>query len=80
MKMEKGQIAKPSPYVRELDPGIYYWCACGRSESQPFCDGSHLSTPNISVEMVIREKKKVILCGCKQSGAAPFCDGTHRKF
>jgi len=42
--MEKPRIAAKQPAVLSLDPGTYYWCQCGRSRDQPFCDGSHQGT------------------------------------
>ena len=57
----------------------YYWCACGRSQSQPFCDGSHKGTSFVPQEFSVNEDKKAWLCTCKKTGNAPFCDGTHNK-
>lgn len=57
----------------------YYWCACGRSKSQPFCDGSHKNTNFTPKKFKIPESKAVWLCTCKKTNNAPFCDGTHRK-
>jgi CDGSH-type Zn-finger protein len=63
----------------ELDAGTYWWCACGRSKNQPFCDGSHQGSEFSPVEFKLEEKKKVWLCGCKHSAKPPYCDGTHSK-
>ena len=71
-------VAKKGPYVVELDEGTYYWCSCGRSENQPFCDGSHKGTDFEPVEFKATEKKKYGLCGCKHTKKQPFCDGQHR--
>ncbi len=57
----------------------YYWCSCGRSKSQPFCDGSHKDTGFTPKKFSVAENKTVWLCTCKKTGNAPFCDGTHRK-
>ncbi len=67
-----------APYGLELDPGTYFWCACGRSQSQPFCDGSHKGTGFTPVQFAVGEKKKLWLCGCKRTGTPPYCDGTHK--
>lgn len=76
--MSEARIAQKEPYAVELEPGTYYWCACGRSQNQPFCDGSHKVTTLEPVVFEIDEKKTVYLCGCKQTGGQPFCDGTHK--
>ena len=67
------------PFVQEMQPGEYFWCACGESEKQPFCDGSHnrKNTGMRPVKAVIDAAKNVAWCGCKESGSKPFCDGTH---
>lgn len=66
------------PAVLELGSGTYYWCACGRSMKQPFCDGSHKETGFNPVELRIEETKKLALCQCKRTKNAPFCDGAHK--
>jgi CDGSH-type Zn-finger protein len=75
--MDDPVIAQKSPYEVELEAGTYWWCACGRSKNQPFCDGSHEGTEFQPVEFTIAEKQNVSLCGCKWSAEAPFCDGAH---
>jgi CDGSH iron-sulfur domain-containing protein 3 len=70
-------VAQKMPYAMELEPGEYWWCACGRSKNQPFCDGSHQGTGIVPVRMSITEKSQVFLCGCKYTATPPFCDGAH---
>jgi CDGSH-type Zn-finger protein len=74
----KGQIAERKPAVLELEPGEYFWCRCGRSKNQPFCDDSHIGTEFEPLRFVITEKKRYALCQCKQTNNAPFCDATHK--
>ncbi|HOW59677.1 MAG TPA: CDGSH iron-sulfur domain-containing protein [Candidatus Omnitrophota bacterium] len=70
-----------APYVMDMKSGEYWWCACGESAKQPFCDGSHkIKKPGVQpVRAVIDAPKKVAWCGCKASKRMPFCDGTHTK-
>jgi CDGSH-type Zn-finger protein len=76
--MENPEIAQKAPFVMEVQPGTYYWCACGKSKSQPYCDGSHKTTSFTPIKEVITEARKVGWCGCKMSSKKPFCDGTHK--
>jgi len=66
------------PYVKDMKAGTYYWCACGQSNNQPFCDGSHEGTSFEPIEEVISEDRKVAWCGCKHSDNKPYCDGNHK--
>ena len=72
------QIGGKSPAVLELEPGNYWWCTCGKSSKQPFCDGSHKGSSFTPQKIVIKEIKKVALCNCKRSQKGPFCDGAHK--
>lgn len=69
-----------APYVKEEQAGRKFWCACGESENQPYCDGAHArkNTGMRPIPTEIAEPKRVAWCGCKQSATKPFCDGTHR--
>lgn len=76
----KPVIVQKSPYAVDVEAGqTYYWCACGRSSAQPFCDGSHKTTDLSPIEFTAERTETVYLCGCKQSHNKPFCDGTHSK-
>ncbi len=74
------KIAKKGPFEVKLEAGkSYYWCACGQSKNQPFCDGSHKGSEFSPVNFTAKESGPAYLCGCKRSGNKPFCDGTHNK-
>jgi CDGSH-type Zn-finger protein/quercetin dioxygenase-like cupin family protein len=71
-------IANRKGYFWEVKAGKrYLWCSCGRSKSQPFCDGSHAGTDFLPVLFKAERDEDVIFCGCKQTGTRPFCDGAH---
>ena len=67
------------PYMVKLARGDYYWCACGRSARQPYCDGSHRGTLFSPVKVTQAEAGQAALCGCRRSANKPFCDGSHSK-
>ncbi|MGB4829332.1 MAG: CDGSH iron-sulfur domain-containing protein [Paracoccaceae bacterium] len=72
-------IAQKAPYPVEVEAGkSYFWCACGRSAKQPFCDGSHKGSSFVPLKFTAEETKKVFLCGCKHSANKPYCDGSHK--
>jgi CDGSH-type Zn-finger protein len=76
----KPQVPQYWPYLQELAPGDYLWCACGRSKIQPFCDGSHPGSGFEPVKFTVTARSGMLwLCGCKQSRHKPFCDGSHNK-
>ena len=77
--MKTAKIAQKKPYVIDEEAGKKYWCACGESKNQPYCDGSHKGTGFSPQEVEFSEAKKVAWCGCKQSAKGAFCDGTHSK-
>jgi CDGSH iron-sulfur domain-containing protein 3 len=77
--MEEPTIAAKQPKQLDLKPGTYYWCACGRSKGQPFCDGSHQGTSFTPKQFELKEARQVWLCQCKHTGNPPYCDGSHKK-
>jgi CDGSH-type Zn-finger protein len=70
-------IFQKFPLVQKQNAGSYWWCACGRSKTQPFCDGSHKGTGLAPKQVDLTEAKTVAWCGCKHSKSPPFCDGSH---
>jgi CDGSH-type Zn-finger protein/mannose-6-phosphate isomerase-like protein (cupin superfamily) len=72
-------VARYKPYYEELEGGkSYLWCACGRSKTQPHCDGSHRGTGIVPVKYRAKEGgEEVLFCGCKHTADQPFCDGAH---
>ncbi len=77
--MSKPEIAQKSPYAVAVEAGKnYWWCSCGKSKGQPFCDGSHKGSEFTPVEYKATENGTVYFCGCKNSKNAPLCDGTHK--
>jgi CDGSH iron-sulfur domain-containing protein 3 len=71
-------IAARVPTMMELEEGTYWWCKCGKSKNQPWCDGSHAGSEFEPVEITITEKRRYALCQCKFSKKSAFCDGTHK--
>ena len=73
-------IAQKAPYPTEVEAGkTYFWCACGKSAKQPFCDGSHKGSEFSPVKHTAEKDGKVFFCGCKHSSKGCLCDGTHAK-
>jgi CDGSH-type Zn-finger protein len=72
-------IAQKSPLVQKMAAGTYWWCACGLSKGQPFCDGSHKGTGIAPTKVELTEEKTVAWCGCKHSANGCYCDGSHKK-
>jgi len=79
-QMSQPEIAQKAPYKVDVEAGkSYFWCACGRSARQPFCDGSHKGTEFVPQKFVPDADGAVFFCGCKHTGTAPRCDGSHAK-
>jgi len=75
----KGLVANKHPAATAVEAGqTYFWCACGKSNNQPFCDGAHKGSQFTPVAYSANETKTVYFCQCKQTSASPFCDGAHK--
>jgi len=78
--MNEPHIGGRAPVPVEVESGkSYWWCACGLSKSQPFCDGSHKVTQFTPIEFKAEKNERVFFCTCKRSGRKPTCDGSHKK-
>lgn len=78
--MTERVVTQKAPFPVQVEAGkAYFWCACGRSANQPFCDGSHKDTGIEPVKYEATESRQVFFCGCKASGDEPLCDGSHSK-
>ena len=76
--MTEAIVAQNAPYPVEVEAGkSYFWCACGKSARQPFCDGSHQGTDILPQKFTADEAKKIYFCGCKKTANSPMCDGSH---
>ena len=77
--MSEPAMPRKAPIKVEVTGGkAYWWCACGRSDKQPFCDGSHKGTDFTPVKYTAGEDGAVFFCGCKRTGGQPLCDGSHK--
>jgi CDGSH-type Zn-finger protein len=77
--MTAPHIAAKAPSPVEVKAGeTYFWCSCGQSKNQPFCDGSHKGSPFSPMKWTAEEDKKAFFCACKHSKNAPLCDGSHK--
>jgi CDGSH iron-sulfur domain-containing protein 3 len=78
--MATPRMAQKAPYPVQVEAGkTYYWCACGESKRQPFCDGSHKTTSFVPLAHVAQNTGTAYFCGCKQTGAPALCDGSHNR-
>ena len=76
--MDQPKIAQRAPYAVQVEADKkYFWCSCGHSSKQPYCDGAHKGTEFTPVMQTFEEAKTVYFCGCKSTAGQPFCDGAH---
>lgn len=77
--MTEPQVAGTLPIAADVEEGkSYFWCSCGRSATQPFCDGAHKGTGFTPVRYDAPRTARVYFCTCKQTAAGPLCDGAHK--
>ena len=76
--MSEPTNAQNGPYTVDVEKGkTYYWCSCGKSQTQPYCDGSHQGTEFQPVAFTAEKTETAYLCGCKKTANSPLCDGSH---
>jgi CDGSH-type Zn-finger protein len=76
--MSEPVVAKKHPMSILVEEGkTYFWCSCGRSQNQPFCDGSHKDTDFTPVKYEARLGARASFCACKRTSSPPLCDSTH---
>lgn len=77
--MAKGEVAARAPMPVEVEAGKdYFWCSCGKSKNQPFCDGSHKGSEFRPLRWTAEQSETKWFCACKQTEGQPFCDGSHK--
>ena len=78
--MSEPEIAGNAPIAVDVEKGHkYFWCACGKSKKQPFCDGSHQGSEFAPFHYIAKDNETVYFCVCKRTGGVPLCDGSHKK-
>lgn len=78
--MSEPTRAADTPFGIDVEAGkSYFWCSCGKSAKQPFCDGSHAGTEFVPLKYDATESRKLFFCGCKATAKQPLCDGSHSK-
>lgn len=76
--MIEPKIFQRKPMPVDVEKGKeYFWCACGKSKAQPFCDGSHTGSQFLPKKYKATASERVNFCGCKHTHGQPICDGTH---
>ena len=76
--MPEPKIAGKRPFKIQLEAGEHWWCSCGESKAQPFCDGSHRGSSFTPLKIGVEEPNEAFLCACKRTQKSPYCDGTHK--
>jgi CDGSH iron-sulfur domain-containing protein 3 len=77
--MSEPTVASKTPFPVDVEAGkSYWWCSCGKSQKQPFCDGSHKGSEFTPVEYKATASTRAWFCGCKATAKAPLCDGSHK--
>ncbi|NBV32682.1 MAG: CDGSH iron-sulfur domain-containing protein [Proteobacteria bacterium] len=78
--MSSPHIAQKAPFPVEVQAGkTYYWCSCGKSTNQPFCNGAHKGSEFVPIPYTAEKDGTVYFCGCKHSAKGALCDGGHAK-
>ena len=76
--MKKSEENQPMPIEVALKKGEkYYWCTCGKTADEPFCDGSHYGSSFCPLEFTVEKDRRAFLCSCKKTKNPPYCDGSH---
>ncbi|AHF07245.1 CDGSH iron-sulfur domain-containing protein [Desulfitobacterium metallireducens] len=77
--MDEPVVAGKSPIPVELKKGeTYYYCTCGKSDNQPFCNGAHQDTSFTPMAFTAEKDETAYLCACKHTKNPPYCDGSHQ--
>ena len=76
---DEPRVCDSKPLVLVVEAGVHFWCSCGLSSHQPFCDGSHKGSAFQPVKLLAEKSETLWLCGCKRTAAAPRCDGSHKQ-
>ena len=78
--MSEPEVAQKAPYAVKVEEGkTYFWCVCGKSANQPFCDGAHQGGEYSPLKYKAEKSGKLYFCGCKRTSKQPLCDGSHNQ-